>query len=68
MKESSGKLKSIFKPTKKKVVILVIVLIVLIVGISYFNAVKKAQAAMAEPMYHTASVEKKDLKKGKENI
>lgn len=63
MKESSGKLKSIFKPTKKKVVILVIVLIVLIVGISYFNAVKKAQAAMAEPMYRTASVEKKDLKK-----
>lgn len=63
MKESSGKLKSILKPTKKKVVVIVIVLIVLIGGFYYFSTVKSAQAAMAEPMYNTASVEKKDLKK-----
>ena len=63
MKEGSGKLKSILKPTKKKVIVVVIVLIVLICGIYYFNAVKQAQAAMAEPTYNTATVEKKDLKK-----
>ena len=63
MKEGSGKLKSILKPTKKKVIVVVIVLIVLICGIYYCNAVKQAQAAMAEPTYNTATVEKKDLKK-----
>ncbi|MEE1250023.1 MAG: efflux RND transporter periplasmic adaptor subunit [Lachnospiraceae bacterium] len=63
MKEGSGKLKNILKPTKKKVVVIVIVLIVLICGIYYGNTVKQAQATMAEPTYNTANVEKKDLKK-----
>lgn len=63
MKAKGEKLKSVFKPTKKKVVIIVLILILVIGGISYFNAKAKAAMAAAEPMYNTASVERKDLKK-----
>ena len=56
-------MKAVFKPTKKKVVIIVLVLVVIIGAVSYFNAKAKAALAAAEPMYNTAAVEKKDLKK-----
>lgn len=56
-------MKAVFKPTKKKVVILVLVLVIIVGAVAYFNA--KANAAMAamEPQYNMATVEKKDLKK-----
>ena len=56
-------MKALFKPTKKKVVIIVLVLVVIIGAVSYFNAKAKVALAAAEPMYNTAAVEKKDLKK-----
>ncbi len=56
-------MKAVFKPTKKKVVIIVLVLIVIVGAVSYFNARAKAAMAASEPMYNTASVEKKDLRK-----
>lgn len=64
MKEKSGKLKRIFKPTKKKVIIIVIVLIVIFGVVFYVRAQMAAmQAMMEEPLYNTAIVEKKDLTK-----